>query len=334
MRILVIGAGLSGLTTATTLARQGYDVTVLAEKVGIDSASVIATAIWHVYLVDPGDKRILDWSSRTLEILLDLAATDTKSGVELVEGVELFRNSEEALPPWYNIPPKFSMLSLEELQDYPGVKWGYFISAPVANMEKYLPWLVGEAKNSGVRFQNKKLPSLEDVDPIYDLVVSCTGIESQSFLPDKTIVPVRGQYLMLRNAGIELERYIGDDDHPEGMSYAILRDGDLLVGGTEEFGISSLEFDQPPGQLLSRAAKFCPEISKIDPQEWESVVGLRPYRLGGVCLEMTSRKTKEGSVPVILNYGHGGSGFSLSWGCAEEVLRLVRDFEASGVSLN
>jgi D-amino-acid oxidase len=333
MGILVIGAGLSGLTTATTLARQGYDVTVIAEKVGVDSASVIATAIWHVYLVDPDDKRILDWSSRTLEVLLHLAATDTKSGVELIEGVELFRNSEEALPTWFDIPPKFSMLTLEELQDYPGVKWGYFVSAPVANMEKYLPWLVDEAKKSGVTFQSKKLASLEDVDPIYDLVVSCTGIESQSFLADKTVVPVRGQYLMLRNAGIELERYIGDDDHPEGMSYAILRDGDLLVGGTEEFGVAKLEFDQTPDAILSRAAKFAPEISQIDPRKWEKVVGLRPFRPGGVCLEMTSRMTKGGSMPVIFNYGHGGSGFSLSWGCAEEVLHLVQSFETSTMPL-
>ena len=299
----------------------------MAEKIGVDSASVIATAIWHVYLVDPDDKKVLNWSSRTLEVLVHLAATEVESGIELIDGVELFRNSEEALPPWFDIPPKFSMLSSAELQNYPGVKWGYFISAPVANMEKYLPWLVDQANSSGVIFKNEKLSSLEEIDPIYDLIVSCTGIESQSFLPDKTIVPVRGQYLLLRKAGIDLERYIGDDDHPEGMSYAILRDGDLLVGGTEEFGISTLEFDQTPNLMLSRAAKFTPEIALIDPQKWETVVGLRPYRPGGVCLEMSSRMTKERSVPVILNYGHGGSGFSLSWGCAEEVLSLVQKFE-------
>lgn len=299
MKILVIGAGLSGLTTATILARQGYEVTVMADKISVGSASIVATAIWHVYLVDPDDKRILDWSSRTLEVLVQLAETEAKSGVELIEGVELYRNSEEALPPWFSIPPKFSMLSEAELQEYPGVKWGYFISAPAANMEKYLPWLVKEAKESGAVFKTKKLSSLEEVDPEYDLVVSCTGIESKSFVPDNTIVPVKGQYLILRKAGIELERYIGDDDHPGGMSYAINRDGDLLVGGTEEYGVSTLEFDQVPDVLLSRAAEFIPEIAQADPNAWEEVVGLRPYRPGGVCLEMTSYDTSTRSIPVI-----------------------------------
>ena len=334
MRVLVIGAGLSGLTTATILARRGYDVTVLAEKVGVDSASVIATAIWHVYLVNPDDKKVLDWSSRTLEVLLHLAATEAKSGVELIEGVELFRDSEEVLPSWSNIPPKFSMLSSTELLNYPGIKWGYFISAPVANMEKYLPWLVGEATNSGVQFKEEKMSSLGDVDSVYDLVVSCTGIESKSFVPDRTIVPVRGQYLLLRQAGIEIEKYIGDDHHPEGMSYAIVRDGDLLIGGTEEFGVSTLNFDQDPKTILSRAANFTPEVARTDVHEYEKVVGIRPYRPAGVCLEMTSRTTRYGTVPVIMNYGHGGSGFSLSWGCAEEVLNLVQSFEAGTVPLS
>ena len=48
-------------------------------------------------------------------------------------------------------------------------------------------------------------------------------------------------------------------------------------------------------------------------------VGLRPFRKTGVRLErekLSDRRT------VIHNYGHGGSGFTLSWGCAENVFRL------------
>jgi D-amino-acid oxidase len=48
-------------------------------------------------------------------------------------------------------------------------------------------------------------------------------------------------------------------------------------------------------------------------------VGLRPAR-SEVRLEAT---TLADGRPLVHNYGHGGSGFTLSWGCADEVARLV-----------
>ncbi|HMC79917.1 MAG TPA: FAD-dependent oxidoreductase, partial [Acidimicrobiia bacterium] len=47
-------------------------------------------------------------------------------------------------------------------------------------------------------------------------------------------------------------------------------------------------------------------------------VGLRPFRRDSVRLE------REPGARVIHNYGHGGSGVTLSWGCAEEVSALVK----------
>jgi len=46
-------------------------------------------------------------------------------------------------------------------------------------------------------------------------------------------------------------------------------------------------------------------------------VGLRPHRSAGVRVE------RDSDLPVIHNYGHGGAGVSLSWGCAEEAADLA-----------
>ncbi len=46
-------------------------------------------------------------------------------------------------------------------------------------------------------------------------------------------------------------------------------------------------------------------------------VGLRPFREGGVRLQI------EPGGRIVHNYGHGGAGVTLSWGCADEVADLA-----------
>lgn len=57
-------------------------------------------------------------------------------------------------------------------------------------------------------------------------------------------------------------------------------------------------------------------------------VGLRPLRTSGVRLERDDISMATG-VPIIHNYGHGGSGITLHWGCAQEAVSLARQELAS-----
>jgi len=52
-----------------------------------------------------------------------------------------------------------------------------------------------------------------------------------------------------------------------------------------------------------------------------TVVGLRPYRASGFVL----RAQPFGSKVLVHDYGHGGGGFSLSWGCAALAADLIAD---------
>ena len=55
----------------------------------------------------------------------------------------------------------------------------------------------------------------------------------------------------------------------------------------------------------------------------EHLVGLRP---GRPTVRLEAEPQPNGKV-VIHNYGHGGAGVTLSWGCAEEVTSLVHEAE-------
>lgn len=55
------------------------------------------------------------------------------------------------------------------------------------------------------------------------------------------------------------------------------------------------------------------------------IAGVRPYRKGAYRLEA---KTLSGKF-VVHNYGHGGAGITLSWGCAARVRDIVKDHVAT-----
>ena len=56
------------------------------------------------------------------------------------------------------------------------------------------------------------------------------------------------------------------------------------------------------------------------PEPYNCVAGLRPYRSGSYRLEPQIQSGKY----IVHNYGHGGAGITLSWGCAAQVLDIVR----------
>ena len=283
----------------------------------LESTSAVATAIWHVYLVDPSDNQNLDWSKRTLRRLLE-QCQHAGTGLELCEGVELFRTQAEHRPSWADLAIGFQPLCATELERYAGCSWGYRIAAPTANMAKYLPWLHGECERRGVAFVEERVERLQDLLDRYRLVVNCAGLGARALVDDDELYPVRGQYLVLRARDSSPTAYVGDDDNPGGMAYVIPRDGELLVGGTEEPNEWGMEFIADRDEMLRRANEFYEEdLSELE--EIRRVVGLRPCR--------RSKQVRFGPdrhhLNLIHNYGHGGSGFSLAWGCAEDVAELA-----------
>lgn len=315
-RFAVVGAGVNGLACAHELASLG-SVVVHHDRALLETTSALATAIWHVYLVDPTDHQHLDWSRRTLERLLD-HADEPEAGVELCEGVELFRSTPRHRPPWADIAPGFRMLSVSELEEFPGRAWGYRIMAPVADMHRYLAWLHGRCLDRGVTFESGHVDSLVELAGEYEAVVNCAGLEARKLVDDPELFPTRGEYIVLKPGLNPPTTYVGDDEHEDGMAYMIPRGGEVMVGGTAEPNEWALKFQADPEDILRRASLFLDQ-DLTDLTEIRRVVCLRPCRRS-----QRVRFGRDSDCPSLVhNYGHGGSGFSLCWGCAEDICQLL-----------
>ena len=106
------------------------------------------------------------------------------------------------------------------------------------------------------------------------------------------------------------------------MIFIVPRGDDrLLLGGLVEPGEwgTNVGLDYPPiADLLRRNVQFLPVLASATLAHAEPVrVGLRPFRGNSV------RLGHEPGTAIIHNYGHGGAGVSLSWGCAEHVAALA-----------
>lgn len=337
-RVTIIGGGVIGLTCALTLAAD-CEVSLIADQMGSLSDSRKATAVWHVYLV-PETDRVLGWAQQTLEKLSALALSEKESGLELIRGVELFRRSVVTFPTWSKIPRVFKMLGEKEVEDYNAagmmdlskeeadslkknpVKWGYHIEAPAASMPKYLTWLETRVRNAQVRLTVGHIAEFDELSGDSDVIINCSGFGSRELARDSDFVPYKGQYFVLKGDTRSPTAYVGDDDHPGGMAYAIPRQGEVLVGGSAEAGREDLELTLDWKGTIRRAGLYIPWLREQVPanQSRAPVVGIRPCRPKGVRVEVDHHSAR---VPVIHNYGHGGSGFSLSWGCAETVQHIL-----------
>ena len=167
-------------------------------------------------------------------------------------------------------------------------------------------------KADGQITKNVRLENLEDVDPQSDLVINCAGIGARELVHDCDLEPHRGQVAIVPTIK-DLPYAVVCDDAP--LMYTIPRRNDCVFGGTNDLS-DDLAVDSA---TTARIVAECTRTLKIEkPDVLTERVGLRPFRKSGVRIERT--RLHDGRT-VVHNYGHGGAGFTLSWGCAAEVLQ-------------
>jgi len=310
---IVVGCGVIGLSVAVLLREAGLDTRILATQLPPATTSGVAAALWYPYKAYPED-RVLSWGERTFEVFERLSGTP-ESGVSLREGVEIWRE-RVAEPWWASAVPGVRRCTEDELP--PGYRDGHAFVAPVVEMPVYLAYLMNRFARAGGSIHRRTVSSLEEPAREARVIVNCSGLGARELVEDASMRPIRGQVVRVRNPG--LERFVLDEANPEGVTYVVPRSRDCILGGTAEEDAWDTEPDpEVAAGILRRCEALEPRLAGAEVLEHR--VGLRPGR-PEIRLE---REDGTDGVARVHNYGHGGSGVTLSWGCAEETLGLVRE---------
>ena len=319
--VAIIGAGVSGLTCGVIFAERGYRTAIFAKETGQQTTSGAAGALWFPYDAEPAE-RVIPWALETYKALVDLSR-EARAGVSMIELRQFSRAGEIEIPDWA-IPlgaqavipsPSTSPRAGSAQRSLESFKSSFSLRVPLMDTTIYLDYLANRFVAAGGSIAaNVQFKQLEGVDRKFDLVINCAGIGARELVQDLDLEPHRGQVAVVPSIEDFSCAIVCDDVQ---LMYAIPRTNDCVFGGTNDIS-SDLAVDPA---TTDRIVAECSRVLNIEkPNVLTERVGLRPFRKSGVRLE---RDRLHDGRTVIHNYGHGGSGFTLSWGCAREILNFA-----------
>ncbi|XP_077497732.1 D-amino-acid oxidase-like [Amblyomma americanum] len=323
IRVAVVGAGIIGLTSAVRIAEAvlDVDVTVIAENFTPHTTGDVAGGFFEPYLVEGvSNDTLRTWCVETFDFYRNLQQMYSSNALGLVV-TSVYELGEEAFPkPGYaDAFLEYREMTAEELGRFSGdYSVGVFLISMTVEGEKFLPYLMQRFADRGGRFRKRRLESLNELATEYDVVVNCSGVGARTLVPDPLVIPVRGQTIRVQAPWITSVVVAGD-------YYIIPNADDIVLGGTAEYGNDCLIPDAASREEIWKACLgIFPELK--NGKILGDYVGLRPVR-NPLRLELENRLLDDGTrkLPIVHNYGHGGCGLTLSWGCAGDVVRLLRD---------
>ncbi|KAA1249341.1 FAD-binding oxidoreductase [Mycobacterium simiae] len=351
---LVIGAGITGWTTALVLARRGWQVVLAADRFGIEAVSTADSALWE-WPSSPCDRRsnhkMLDrsaaWAMRSYLRFCQLAP-NSRTGVSLRTAVFHFTRPVEEDPtefakmveierhvPGYVHDP--TLIDAHGVSPDAGVVDAYSYLAPTIDTDWYLTWLAREAEAAGVTAVVRRIrgPLVEQEERLRvehgaEVIINCTGLGARELAADPSVHPRPEALLRIVNDGPRAPRVTAahvmkNPPHADTETpiYVVPRGVHrLLLGGPVEpvhHDIDPSLANHPSLQrMLDRWTEVLPALRGARLDDLDPLrVGVQPFRPGGVRLE-----TQPGT-RIVHNYGHGAAGVTLSWGCAQEVADLA-----------
>ena len=311
MKLIVLGAGVIGLTSALALRRAGHEVEIWAKDLTPQTTSDVAAAFWEPYAAYPVEK-VTKWAARSFEVFEHLARASS-TGVKPRRIVK-YLVGEVTPPGWVS-----ALTDYRENEESlpPGHKGCMSYDTFVIDMSHYMPFLMMGCSGAEIKVVNRTIAHLSEIDVSFDAVVNCSGLGARELCNDRELSPVKGQVVRIKRNDDSIQTVcIGEGDHHK-FSMVVPRENDIVLGGTFEEDFQSVDFDQ---NEIERIIHDCRVIEPriLQPEVIGTATAIRPVRTT-VRLEL---EQLDGKI-FVHNYGHGGAGVTLSWGCADDVVELI-----------
>ncbi|CAH0553000.1 unnamed protein product [Brassicogethes aeneus] len=324
LKVAVIGCGAVGLTTALCLQEKlgnGATIQIFTTKVSPNTTSDIAAGLWEplVHTSESSEDKIIKWGLCTYKFIINLwkEGYAKNAGIVLQPVIKVTEDPNFIPPQWLKYTLGFSVLSKDYLKKLSkdtnhnfaaGIQFVSF----TWEASTFLPYLQKQFLQKGGQIINK---TIEDLDKLndFDVIVNCTGIGAAKLLQDTHVFPIRGQ--IARVAAPWLFSSICVDNN-----YIIPNTNCVILGGTKQREYNTQVYAIDTQHILKGCMNIVPSLETADIIKEQ--VGLRPGRTE-LRLELELRNIKGKMVRVLHNYGHGGSGITLSIGCAMDAVDLI-----------
>jgi len=314
-QIVVLGAGVSGLTSAICLAEAGRPVRVWAATMPRETTSAVAGAVWLPPRPAERAAETLRWTEHSLQVFTDLAR-DPDSGVQLAPVLAVGElTATEAMSSAAALIPDLRPADPADLPE--GFGNGFRATVPMIDMPHYLDYLTRRLAAAGCDIEEHPIRSLAEAADAAPIVVNCTGLAARELTGDDTVEPLFGQHVVLTNPGLR-QLFVEINSGPEWTCYfphpQRVVCGGISVGGRWDATVDP----ELTARILQRCRAVEPRLN--DAEVIEVITGLRPHRPS-----VRMHAEPLGRAHCIHNYGHSSNGVTLSWGCARDVVSLLGD---------
>lgn len=292
---------------------------------------------------EPADA-VARWASVTLSCLLEEQHSSAALGafIESLPATELFRaEAPPPPPPWASDP----RLVFEACSGDPAAalarrgastlvripseyRSSWLWNSLVVDSPRYLDALQASLFDSGA---TARIEALEGGPAAVaelaqrlgcEIAVNCAGLGGGALGGEdaSAVTNGRGVVLQYERASVAGLAVVMSQEAPLSggdatPAYVIPRGDVVVCGGSYDEGVTADASREEVGRIEASAAAIAPGSLGALRQVW---VGHRPVRGAGVRVEVEPRATS-GGVLLAHNYGHGGSGWTIAHGCAEDI---------------